>query len=320
MTKGNGRKAAVAAAIYIRVSSERQAREDKVSLKDQRERCEAWCTAQGIPVEQIYEDAGLSGELDVDRRPGIKALVEGARAGRFDRVVFLKIDRVARNLRVFLNWHHDVQGLGVSIVSIIEGFDTSTSTGRFTMNVLGSVAEMERDEIARRTVGGRRAAIDAGRIAGGAVPFWLHYDKDTHVWSLNDEAARTVRDIAAWYVDGSSADAIALRLSKSHLIPSDTNSHWNGRKGKGWRASTVMSILRSPTIAGALYLVSPDVLSVLAREEDKRGRTEARRKVLWQVINEGETQEQADQIAQAADLVRVPVPPVIDWVMFRRIQ
>lgn len=328
MTKRRG--TSVAAAIYVRVSSERQARADKVSLQEQRERCESYCAAQGIAVTKVYEDAGVSGTLKPENRPALNRLLQDAEAKAFDQVVFYKMDRIARNTRALLNLVHDLDRHGVDVASVRESFDTRTPAGRFQLQVLAGVAQMEADTIAERTCDGRAGAIARGQFAGGAVPFWLRYDKEHRLWDWAEGDARTtVQAIVDWYLEGLSADAISHRLASTHQIPSDQSLHWRrgakGRTGKGWRAATVMSILRSPALVGAIYFQLPEPSGEDDADEKHRiskQRAEARRRQLWRIINEARTLEEADALADEVGLVRVwqGVPAVVDWSTFRRIQ
>src|SRR5262249_32928490 len=113
------------AAIYCRVSSEDQARPDKVSLATQREKCEAYLTVQGWQAGGVFEDAGVSGAKS--SRPALDAMLEAARAGEVQRILVWKLDRLARNLRHLLNLSAELESLGVGLVSVSDGFDTGTS-------------------------------------------------------------------------------------------------------------------------------------------------------------------------------------------------
>ena len=126
----------VKAAIYTRVSTEEQAQPDKTSLAQQRERAEAFCKAHGWQVVQVYEDAGVSGAKS--SRPALNIMLADAGEGKFQRVVFLKLDRRGRNLRDLLNISHRLNEIRVGIVSIHDSFDTGTSSGRLFFSILGA--------------------------------------------------------------------------------------------------------------------------------------------------------------------------------------
>lgn len=124
MTKGD----TVKAAIYCRVSTEEQARPDRASLEVQQERAEAYCLAREWEVAGVYVDAGVSG-AKADR-PELSRLLGDAGEGKFQRVVFLKLDRLGRNLRDLLNLSHRLDGYAVGIVSMADSFDTGTPSGQ----------------------------------------------------------------------------------------------------------------------------------------------------------------------------------------------
>ena len=149
------------AAIYLRVSTDEQARTG-LGLDAQEERGRAYLVTKGWSLEGVYRDEGVSGATDLPKRPEASRLLEGVRAGRVDAVVVAKLDRLGRRTSGVLETVEYLGARGVDFVSVEEGFDTSTSAGRFVMRILASVAELERDVTIDRT----KAALHQKRTRG----------------------------------------------------------------------------------------------------------------------------------------------------------
>lgn len=157
----------------IRVSTEEQAR-DGYGLVAQEEAVRAYCQAQHWELKNIYVDAGRSGK-SVQGRDGLAHLLQDAQAGRFQRVIFWKLDRLARNLRDLLDICDRLEALGVGIVSVQEAIDTGTPAGRMIRNILGSLAEFEREIIVERIKAGLAQKARQGELVG---PLPLGYRRD----------------------------------------------------------------------------------------------------------------------------------------------
>jgi len=136
------------AAGYVRVSTEEQAREG-YGMAAQEQAARAYCQAHGWELVEVYADAGRSGK-SMRGREALARLLEDARDGRFQRVVFWKLDRLGRNLRDILDICDTLESLNVGIVSIQEAIDTGMAAGRMVRSFLGAVPEFEREVIAER--------------------------------------------------------------------------------------------------------------------------------------------------------------------------
>jgi site-specific DNA recombinase len=139
-------------ALYTRVSTSEQAAEG-TSLEYQKEQLEVYCKAQGWEVFSTYTDPGCSGKDD--KRPGLKRLMQDAKAGLFDKVIVLKLDRLSRNLRLLLELQEKLQENDVALISLKENIDTTMAIGKTVFQVLGLVGEWERSAIIERTRSGR---------------------------------------------------------------------------------------------------------------------------------------------------------------------
>jgi DNA invertase Pin-like site-specific DNA recombinase len=147
-------------AVYVRVSRLDQHPENQ-QLELRR-----YVAARGWEATEFVE-RGVSGAKD--KRPQLDALRAEVRRRRFDAVVVWKLDRLGRNLRHLLEVLNEMQELGVSFVSLGEGIDTSTSVGRMTFGILGSVAEFERERLRERTLLGLQRARKQGKRLGRPV-------------------------------------------------------------------------------------------------------------------------------------------------------
>jgi site-specific DNA recombinase len=251
------------AAVYVRVSTEEQASSDKTSLAQQREKCTAYCLSQGWEVAEVYEDAGVSGSLDPEQRPAMHKLLEDAGASRFKRLVFLKVDRVARSLRKLLNFSHQLQGLGIGLVSVVEQFDTSTASGQLYFNLLGAFAQFEAAQINERMSEGRKGAVRNGRYLSSTVPFG--YVRENGTLKPHPQQADVVSEIFGWALEGLGVKDIVTRLTEQGVEPpnpSNRKSHW------GWHHTTVYKLLTSPRYIGkGMYAGVPMPCPLLVEQE-----------------------------------------------------
>jgi len=146
------------AALYARVSTPDQ------TVAPQLDALRAYASARGLAVVGEYVDAGVSGARD--RRPGLDRLLADAQRRRIDLVACVKLDRLARSVRHLTRLAGGLEALGVDLVVLDQGIDTSTPTGRLTFHVLGAIAEFERDLIRERTRAGMAAARRRGKRIG----------------------------------------------------------------------------------------------------------------------------------------------------------
>ncbi len=171
-------------AIYTRKSTEAGLEQDFNSLDAQREACEAYIKSQAHEgwklLPQCYDDGGLSGgTLD---RPALQRLLADIEAGLVDVIVVYKVDRLTRSLTDFAKLVDIFDAHGVSFVSVTQQFNTTTSMGRLTLNVLLSFAQFEREVISERIRDKVAQSKAKGIWMGGPVP--LGYDLgDRELWA-----------------------------------------------------------------------------------------------------------------------------------------
>jgi site-specific DNA recombinase len=204
-------------AIYTRKSSEEGLELAFNSLHAQREACAAFILSQkheGWTVSPIaYDDGGFSGgTLD---RPALKLLLGDITEGKVDIVVVYKIDRLTRSLFDFAKIVEAFEAKGVSFVSITQQFNTSTSMGRLTLNVLLSFAQFERELAGERIRDKIAASKKKGMWMGGLPP--LGYDVKDRKLVVNEEEARTVLHIFRRYVELKSVRALKAELEEAGI-------------------------------------------------------------------------------------------------------
>jgi site-specific DNA recombinase len=182
-------------AIYTRKSSEEGLEQDFNSLHAQRESCEAYIKSQRhegwTPLPSFYDDGGYSGGST--DRPALKRLLADVRSRLIDVVVVYKVDRLTRSLVDFAKIVEIFDTAGVSFVSVTQQFNTTTSMGRLTLNVLLSFAQFEREVTGERIRDKIAASKQKGMWMGGWVP--IGYDRKDRTLTINESEAVTVRTI-----------------------------------------------------------------------------------------------------------------------------
>ena len=237
------RNGTVRCAIYTRKSSEEGLEQEFNSLQAQREACEAFIDSQRhegwICMRTGYDDSGVSGAT-MDR-PALQQLLADIAAGRIDTVVVYKIDRLTRSLADFAKIVEILDAKGASFVSVTQQFNTTTSMGRLTLNVLLSFAQFEREVIGERIRDKIAASKKKGMWMGGVPP--LGYGVKDRKLVVLDSEAEIVRFIFRRY-----AELGSVRLLKDELEAC-------GIKSKSWTSASGRLQGGKPFARGALYLM-----------------------------------------------------------------
>ncbi|MEZ5902048.1 MAG: recombinase family protein [Alphaproteobacteria bacterium] len=240
-------------AIYTRKSSDEGLDQDFNSLDAQRESCDAYITSQKAEgwslVKKHYDDGGFSGgSLE---RPALKALLDDIRAGRVDIVVVYKIDRLTRSLMDFSKLVEIFDEHGVTFVSITQSFNTTTSMGRLTLNVLLSFAQFER-EVAGERIRDKIAASKAkGMWMGGRPP--LGYDIENRQLIVNEEDAKTARMIFELYLECGCVKNLKQELARRNVksCPRVSKRGLN-YGGKNFSRGALYNFLKNPVYIGKI--------------------------------------------------------------------
>ena len=230
-------------AIYTRKSSEEGLEQSFNSLDAQREACEAYIVSQRHEGWQLvpsqYDDGGFSGGNM--ERPALKRLLADIAAKRVDTVVVYKVDRLTRSLADFAKIVEQFDKQGISFVSVTQQFNTTTSMGRLTLNVLLSFAQFEREVTGERIRDKIAASKRKGMWMGGVVP--LGYDLEDRHLVVNQSEAEQVREIYRLYLKLGCVTKLQEYLKQAGILSKKRISR-TGRTSGGANYSR-----------GALYLI-----------------------------------------------------------------
>ena len=219
-------------AIYTRKSSEEGLAQDFNSLHAQREACEAFIKSQAGEgwrlVKTAYDDGGLSG--GTMERPALQRLLADINEGLIDVVVVYKVDRLTRSLADFAKMVEVFDARGVSFVAVTQQFNTTTSMGRLTLNVLLSFAQFEREVTGERIRDKITASKQKGMWMGGLVP--IGYDVIDRRLVVNESEAGTVREIFQRYLELGSVRLLMEDLNRRG-IRSKVRVARNGKRSGG---------------------------------------------------------------------------------------
>lgn len=241
----------VRCAIYTRKSSEEGLEQSFNSLDAQREACEAYILSQrhegwqAIPVR--YDDGGYSGGNM--ERPALKRLLEDIAAKRINTVVVYKVDRLTRSLTDFAKIVDTFDQQGTSFVSVTQQFNTTTSMGRLTLNVLLSFAQFEREVTGERIRDKIAASKRKGMWMGGVVP--LGYELEAHRLIVHPGDAKMVKEIFQRYLELGCVSKLRGHLEK-HGILSKRRVSRTGRASGGvvYSRGALYGILQSRVYLG----------------------------------------------------------------------
>jgi len=202
-------------AIYTRKSSEEGLDMEFNSLDAQRAACEAYIASQRsegwVALRERYDDGGFSG--GTLERPALRQLLGDIENGLIDVIVVYKIDRLSRSLMDFAKLVEVFDRNNVTFVSVTQSFNTTTSMGRLTLNILLSFAQFEREVIGERIRDKFAASRKRGMWMGGFVP--MGYDARERKLVINPDEASTVRQIFERFSEVGSATVLARELRRN---------------------------------------------------------------------------------------------------------
>ncbi|MXO73034.1 recombinase family protein [Alteraurantiacibacter buctensis] len=241
----------VRCAIYTRKSSEEGLEQDFNSLDAQREACAAYVLSQTGEGWKLlpdrYDDGGLSG--GTLQRPALQRLLAEVKAGRIDIIVVYKVDRLTRSLLDFSKLVEALDAAGTSFVSVTQSFNTTTSMGRLTLNMLLSFAQFEREVTAERIRDKIAASKAKGMWMGGTPP--LGYRPEGRSLAIVEEQARIVRDIYARYLELGNVRLLAEQLVAEGIgSPSRMSGKGQSFGGCPLTRGQLYYMLKNPIYAG----------------------------------------------------------------------
>ncbi|GLQ24217.1 hypothetical protein GCM10007853_20910 [Algimonas ampicilliniresistens] len=240
-------------AVYTRKSTEEGLDQAFNSLDAQAESCSAYILSQAgegwTSTGQVYSDGGISGGHM--ERPGLLAMIADIEAGQIDIVVVYKVDRLTRSLADFAKLVDVFDKHEVSFVSITQAFNTTTSMGRLTLNVLLSFAQFEREVTAERIRDKIAASKKRGQWMGGLPP--LGYDNINKQLVVNELEAKTVRHIMIRYVDLGSVRKLKGELDRDgYLTKLRTTKKQSQLGGKPFSRGHLYKLLSNPIYIGKI--------------------------------------------------------------------
>ena len=240
-------------AIYTRKSSEEGLEQDYNSLHAQREACEAFIRSQAGEgwrlIKTAYDDGGFSG--GTMERPALQRMLANIREGLVDIVVVYKVDRLTRSLADFARMVELFDAQGVSFVAVTQQFNTTTSMGRLTLNVLLSFAQFEREVIGERIRDKVAASKRKGIWMGGSLP--LGYDVRERKLVVNQDEAKTVQHIFERYLELGSVRLLKKDLASRGIVSATRASRkGNTRGGKPFSRGALYYLLSNPIYLGEI--------------------------------------------------------------------
>src|ERR1700691_2234320 len=240
-------------AIYTRKSSEEGLEQDFNSLHAQREACEAFIKSQVGEgwrlIRTAYDDGGLSG--GTMERPALQRLLTDIGSGLIDAVVVYKVDRLTRSLADFAKMVEVFDAQGVSFVAVTQQFNTTTSMGRLTLNVLLSFAQLEREVTGERIRDMSAASKRKGIWMGGCPP--IGYDVCDRRLVINQADAQTVRQIYRRYLKAGSVPNLKKALDRDGVVSKIRVSRKGNRSGgQSFSRGALYELLSNPIYIGEI--------------------------------------------------------------------
>jgi site-specific DNA recombinase len=223
--------------IYVRVSTDEQAKEG-FSVAAQLDKLKNYCSFEEMNVTNEYVEEGWSGKNM--ERPQLKRLIRDIENKKINTVVVVKLDRLTRSVKDLNHLLEVFEDYNIQFHSTNEKIDTTTPTGRFFVNVMGSIAQLERETIVERVKDGMAQMVREGKVPGSVIPYG--YRLENLKYYVVEEEAKVVRNIYDWFLKGMSVNAIMNKL-KGTPSPS----------GKlDWNRGTIRNILNNPLYLGKL--------------------------------------------------------------------
>ena len=243
----------VRCAIYTRKSTEDGLEQEYNSLDAQFDACMAYASSQRhegwMVVKDRYDDGGFSG--GTLERPGLKRLLADIEAGKVDIILLYKIDRLTRSLSDFAKIVDILDRKGASFVSITQSFNTTTSMGRLTLNMLLSFAQFEREVTGERIRDKIAASKRKGIWMGGPVP--LGYDVVERKLVVNEPEAELVRHIMQRYLALCSVRDLVTELAdEGHRTKIQFRTSTANRGGCTFQRGTLYHLLANKIYRGKI--------------------------------------------------------------------
>jgi len=236
-------------AIYVRVSTEEQAKEG-YSIRAQIDKLKSYILIKDWSFYKVYADEGISGKNITDR-PAMNELIADIKAGRVNNVLVYKIDRLTRSTRDLIDLTEVFKEHNCTFNSLMESIDTQTASGRMFLKIIGIFAEFERENIIERITLACEKKVKEGYTLGNfTTSYGYDREKGEKVQVINPAEAEIVKEIYAMYVEGNmSFNAIAQNLNHRGIKP---------KLGDNWGHASVRAVLRNPNYIGKVRYAMDD--------------------------------------------------------------
>ena len=242
--------ALVSTGIYVRVSTEEQAREG-YSIRAQEEKLKSYAILKDWHVYGVYADEGISGK-DIEGRPAIKRLIADVSSGKVNNVLIYKIDRLTRSTKNLIELVDLFNQNHCAFNSLNEAIDTGSATGRMFLKIVGIFAEFERENLAERVRLGLERKVKEGYAIVAANPSY-GYEKEVgnKIQEIINEEAEVVKRIFNMYLhEDYNFNQIATVLNAMNTPT---------KKGKKWRIKTIKELLTNPNYIGKVRYSTEDM-------------------------------------------------------------
>ncbi|MBU0477524.1 recombinase family protein, partial [bacterium] len=279
------------AGIYVRVSTSMQI--DRDSLHTQEERLRQYCKAQNFEVykDKPYKDEGISAKDT--KRPAFEELMQDVTAGKINVIIVTRLDRITRSLRDLINLMESLQQHNVKLISLTESIDTTGPMGRFIINLLGSIAQLEREIDSERVSADMHHRALSGKWTGGVVP--LGYTTKGKLLKVfleqglsEDKALKEANELAPekgrLYLQKQEAELVKkiYKLYLEFRSLRKTTHELNrigirAPEGAPWAATSIRRILSTPTYTGKIWYGK-------RKTELATGKLKNVKKELWKIV------------------------------------
>lgn len=250
--------------VYTRVSTEMQV--DGYSLEAQLKDMKDYCKKNEYTILKQYEEAGHSGK-NISGRPVFKQMMSDIEKGlKYDYVLVWKLSRFGRNACDIFNSLEELQRNDVNLICIKENIDSSTSSGKMMLQMLGVFAEVERDNISDATMNGRLEKARQGKWNGGFAPYG-YILKDGKL-EIVEEEAKIVRLIYKLYIDLSGYTSVTKYLNRQGIERKPPKNHPDARTE--WNNTLVKRILDNPIYCGKIRYAQRRMVKVKGTKNQQR--------------------------------------------------
>ena len=238
-------------ALYKRVSTDDQAREGH-SLDEQERLMMNHCEIQSYKVYKVYSDEGFSGK-ETTKRKQFNKMMSDMKAGKFKKIIALKLDRITRDLFDFVSFTKTLEKYNCGFEFVLEKFDTTSPSGRMILNILGVFAQFEREMIRERTLIGVQGAVNKGHY-GGPIPFGYKKDVENKMFLIDEKTSPIVKEIFDLCLKGKTYSHISQIMKEKYgNISYNRRDKKTGEKytvQKGWTDGTIGTILNNKIYYG----------------------------------------------------------------------